>query len=221
MKNKYGVKITDAERKYFNSLKKSIRVSSKNINKLIGTKQQPTYLRKKSTTSFTPTLKKTTVHTFKTREEFLQEVEKLTTIKSELSLYKPRKPKRIEELPKRLQKSYEKSVRQFSSRGPNIKRQGRKQERLKEAKRLLRYRFVDKRNQVYRENMISAILKTFESDVALELAEALNEMTESEFLNFFLSRPEETINYVYYNPHIPDTKQLDLMKDIVNAKAKG
>lgn len=211
MKNKFGVRITKAERKYFNSLKQSIRRSSKNIEDVLQPLKTESYLRRK-TNNFVPVLKKTTVHSFKTREDFLREVESLTKLKTDLAIYKPRKPKNIEDLPKRLQRDAEKEERRYSRT-----RRVRPPLSMKREARLLNTIWLNKRNETYRNNMVTAIYKTFEEEIARELINAIQSMSEVEFLKFFLSRPNETIGFVYYNPHAPNTKQLDLMRSIANA----
>lgn len=218
MKNKHGVKITSVERKYFNSLKQSIRRSSKAITDVLKQYETPSYMKKKSH-NYGPVTKRTTVHSFKTREDFLKEIESLTKLKTELAIYKPRKPKYLEELPKRLQKDFEKEVRGYGRtnrvKAPkSLKQQKTKQEPIE---RLLQRKFIVKRNQTYLDNMVTAIFKTFDEQTAEELISALKSMTESEFMRFFLSRPNETIGFVYYNPNSPSVKHLDLMRDIVNA----
>ena len=217
MKNKYGVKISKAERKYFNSLKQSIRRVSKDVSLTLKEYQPVSYLKRKTNNNFTPVIKKSTVHTFKSREDFLKEVESLAKIKTDLSTYKPRKPSQYEELPKRLQKTYDDEVRKYTRTSSQRVRIPRSHKR--NISKLLNLSFINKRNDTYRTNMILAIRKVFEPEIAIELSNALLNMTEAQFLKFFLSRPNETISYVYHNPHGVDVKQLDLMRAIVNASS--
>lgn len=243
MKNKYGVKITAVERKYFNSLKQSIRRSTKAITNIVDKYTPETYLRRKSKSSLIPTVKKTTVHSFQSREDFLKEVERLTKQKSELSLIKPRKPSYIEELPKRLQKSHDTATRQFTSRQRNMTRDARRmtsvrsvksetqnknktsskrskaqQVKVKEIERLLKYDYVNAKNELYRENIIKSIIKVYDTQTALKLADMLNGLTEEQFLNFILSRNEEITTYNYKNPTQESSKALSLEYSIIEAK---
>lgn len=195
MLNKHKVRITSSERSYLNSLKQSIRRSIKSIEKTLEPYQQDTYLRRRQQSTFTPIIKKTTVHSFKTREEFLKEVEQLQKTKAELAIYKPRKPKEYDELPKRLQKRHDIESRKVARRRPiKVPRTVRRQEALE---KLLRLRFVSKRNALYRDNMIRATIKALPPRLATQIGDGLMKMTEQQFFNFFLTFGPEVISFTY------------------------
>lgn len=229
MKNKYGVKISKAERDYMNSLKRSIRRTTKNIETLIQPYQKVSYLRRKSSTTFTPVIKKTTVNTFKTREEFLNELEKLTKIKSELSINKPRKPKQYDELPKRLQDRVNTEERKFKRRAMREAKRKPKVETEPKPKtpkttkpkvnleKLLKLPFIDKRNETYRQNMIKSFIDVFDPKTASTFIEQIESLSESQFMDFFLSFGPEVISYVYHDPS-ENLKVQRLYQELVSAK---
>lgn len=212
MLNKHNVRITQSERSYLNSLKRSIRQSIKSVEKELEPFQKDTYLKRKSSTRFTPVIKRTTVHTFKTREEFLREVEHLQKLKTDLSIYKPRKPKEYEDLPKRLQKRVDIERRRHQR---NVRKLPPRSMRRQSAyDRLLRLRYVDKRNITYRQNMIDATIKTLPANYASHIAGGLKQMTEAQFLEFFLNFGPEVISYVYHDPQGMDPKSQRMLEAI-------
>lgn len=213
MLNKHNVRITASERKYMNSLKQSINRSIKNIEKTLEPYKKDTYLKRKSSTKFTPVVKKTTVNTFTTREEFLKEVEHLTKLKASLSIYKPRKPKEYKELPKRLQNRID-----IEQRKHGRERLKRTKQTVKSNKKLvnvttklLNIPFIDRRNAQYRMNMVSSFIKVLPKDIAVELGAMTNGLTEQQFMQFFIEFGPEVINFSYNERD--DDKKVAMLKE--------
>lgn len=216
--NKHNVRISAVERKYFNSVRNSVNRASKLITDTLKPYTPETYLRKKSS-PYAPMQRSKTINSFKTKEEFNKELEKLIKLKQELSPYKLRKPKYFDELPKRFKNDIE-TIRATSTRVKGPKRSSIKKltDKQKNIEKILKIPYINNKNEIYRENIMKAVYKTFTPEDAETLLQELNAMTEAEFLQFIISRPNETISYVYYNPNQPSIKHQSLYNAIQNVK---
>lgn len=93
-------------------------------------------------------------------------------------------------------------------------------------KQLKRMTFLDMRNKQYKENIIKSINDVFGGTrYADELIQAIEGMTEGEFVKFFTSTPYEVIAFIYASGLMGDDESLrvafeDLMQYINRAKGK-
>lgn len=200
-----GVRIHRKEYDYFIKQVRSVNYGLNKIRKLTAGLEKKTYRKYPQTVYNVPKNLSTNIGKFKSIEEFREQLYKNEVLRQQVL----KKPRAINE-------------------DINLKITNKliRKARRKWTKELQRLSFIDMRNKQYKENIIKSINDVFGGTrYGEQLIEAINSMTEAEFVKFFTSTPYEIIAFIYAAALMGDDDSLriafeDLMQ-YVNKATKG
>lgn len=200
-----GVRIHKKEYDYFIKQVRSINYGLNKIRKLTSGLERKTYRKYPQTVYNIPKNLSANISKFSSIEEFREQLYKNEILRQQVV----KKPRPINE-------------------DINLKITNKmiRKARRTWVKQLKRMTFLDMRNKQYKENIIKSINDVFGGTrYADELIQAIEGMTEGEFVKFFTSTPYEVIAFIYASGLMGDDESLraafeDLMQYINRAKGK-
>lgn len=232
--NKHGVTFTREERDYIRSIENSINRRREQIREITQKYEPETYRKKKTEELYTPQKQRVDMHSFQSRRRMIKKIKDLEKTRDEL-IINPRKLKGQKNIPKTYSKEIDKQRKTSQKRKEKRKEERiktQKQRRSKEPDVSPSYNPLDNpdfeelfdtdyfayRNSIYFKNIKTTISDVFPEDMATNLIDALESMTDDEF-GYMILNFSETIGYIYNDPAQLNKKYEEIM-DRINASKR-